>query len=393
MYTAAPDLTPQRSVWTVHLPFWRTVGICCIPVMKRKHDNQIMRTSLATLVVLLPFSDISSADTEPGFTLNYGPHPTSDRGYITTDINQWKIIGCCTKVNVVVGGQSPFLLEPSYYGNGAESWELPEIVTVNNIDYYHMVIGSEAEGFIQESYIQTGYTMDFNGLPSPQGNVVRGWPYIWAPTISADNWGSASAGDYYVELPFAGGGGEATISGNANNPLGPYAISGNGSGNPNRTLIRQWVGDEEMSQEFLKERLLYKPKISQSIITATIEMHTNIDMSAITYDDDLSNALILNTLRLTGTDAPAPIWSTFGAAAPPDAADFNMADDIQNSTVSAGRYIFTPGSDTLNSPGGAEGVYSYSDGGFDVETVEWEWYFNADDISGNPWAYPDLRPQ
>jgi len=139
--------------------------------------------------------------------------------------------------------------------------------------------------------------------------------------------------------------------------------------------MRQIVSDGEMTDEFLKDKYDKKPLITQSIDKPDITTSIVIDMSNSTYSDMDTPGTISYTMELQGADLPV------------DKAKFNMADDVQNSSVNAGRYTYTTG----GGRGGSSGSYNYIDGsGFDLANTPWEVFFNPD--TSGPWNYTDNRP-
>ena len=178
-----------------------------------------------------------------------------------------------------ITGQTPFLKDGGF--------ELPEIVTdpTNGRSYYHLTVGSMADGFIQEVYIERGFT----GFPN--GNL-----------------GSASAGA-----------GDAS-GGNGRDPLDVThtIVTGNGSGNPNRVIIRQLHSDGESMMEFVKDKYDYKPHITHVVNAPDITLQVDIDMRNSTYNNATTPGIMTNTMSLWGPDIPF------------DSAQFDMATSVQN---------------------------------------------------------------
>src|SRR3569623_1855502 len=77
-------------------------------------------------------------------------------------------------------------------------------------------------------------------------------------------------------------------------------ISANSTGNPNRVVMRQIVKGTDFSQEFLKDTLLGKPQITQTISNADMTMQFVANMRSLTYNDTTTAAPMVNTLSLTG---------------------------------------------------------------------------------------------
>lgn len=253
-----------------------------------------------------------------------------------------------------ITSQTPFLIET--VGTCCEDIQLPEIVTdpSNGLEYYHMIIGDPADGFVQEVYIQRSASFGVFGTGWDVQGGVGG--------LSSASGGAPDDND-----------GE---SGNGTDPLDITALAtGTGSGNPNRVIMRQIVNDGEMSMEFLKDKYDRKPVIAQSLDAPDITSSVVIDMRNSTYSDMNTTGTMLNTMSLLGPDAPQ------------DQANFDMANDAQNSFVDAGRYTYTTGA----GPGGSGGSYNYLGvGTVDMTTISWENFFNPD--TSGPWSFTTNRP-
>ncbi len=295
-------------------------------------SNIVHRVACGSLLVML---SVSTARAE--FTLNFVPVGT---GTISTSI-----------VNVD-NGTDPDSNQTPYLRSGF--YQLPEIVTdaATGKDYYHMIVGDLADGFIQESYVELG----FGGYGNP------GEPA---------NAASASGGD--------GAYNSVTTFGNGFAPLAPNA--GNGSGNPTRIIMRQIVNDGEIMMEFLKDGFDSKPKISQILVAPDITTFFDVDMRGISYSDDTTVAPMINTVQLQGEGVPTDL-----------SGDFDMSINSADNFINAGKYIYTDGIGF----GGSEGTYNYSDGGFDHEAINWTEYLDrsTDGLGNpvNPWAFESAKP-
>lgn len=254
------------------------------------------------------------------FVLNFMP---KGLGVMSTEIAHE---GCGTGL---VGGQTAFLIQ------GGCAVEGPEIVTDpdTGLDYYHMIVGDPADGFMQESFIEVG---------SVPGLI---------------DFSTALAGD------------------NGHDPLGVIIGlgSGNALANPRKIIMRQIINDGEIMMEFLKDEYLKKPLISQMLITSELSSLFHLDMRNSTYEDMNSPANLINIFSLNDS-----FLQGMG--------DFDMATDVDNAFINGGRYTYSDGV----GPGGSEGSYLYLDGGFDERAVHWADYI--DPTEDNPWAYPELRP-
>lgn len=299
--------------------------------LPRQWRNTITRTPLlAALGIVAGAAGVPTASAE--FALNF--EPVKETSSIVTHSTH----GGGTQQ---ITDQTPFLIEAiGFY---------PELVRdpETDIQYYHMIIGDEASGFIQESFIQTRGPV--NGQAGP---------------------GSAVGGDNGVVIdPYD------TNGGNGRDPLNgdPGIDSAVGEANPRRVLIRQLVSDGEITMEYLKDQYDKKALITQRLDTDTISAEFSLDMRAIGYDDDTVAGTMVNTMAFIGPD------SALGS--------FDMATDVQHSNVTGGRYTYTDG----NGVAGSAGSYNYVDGGFDPMNRNWEAYFDTG--ADNPWSYPENRPQ
>jgi len=225
-----------------------------------------------------------------------------------------------------VPGATPFLMRGSL--------QLPEIVVDpdTGLDYFHIVMGDPAEGFMQDVYIERGFT-SFQG-------------------------GAGSA---------VGGGG---FGNNNRTPLGPNAA--NGQANPRKTLVRQVVSDGEIYMDFIKDKFDRKPKITQILSLPKMSSIFQLDMGNSTYGDDLTPGVLFLTQYHTDDYQ--------------DEASFNYATDVQKSNIEGGRFTYNNGS----GPGGSAGTYIYAQGDFDADSPTWEAYF--DHSQANHWSYPIERP-
>lgn len=235
-------------------------------------------------------------------------------------------------------------------GDGPVTSQTPflyETVTDPNtsITYYHMVLGSTASGFAQEVYIENNSSFGiFQGGPS-----------------------SASPGD----------GGGTGLAGNRTDPLGVIdgVVTGDGSGNPTKVIMRQVMDDPFITSEFLKDNFTNKPKITQDIASADMTSHVLLDMSNSDYGTSNAPGAFVNTVSATTGGTPF-------------AGSFNMASDAQKATVTAGEYSYAPGA----GGGDSGGTYNYADGdSTGVESsVVWEVFW--DPAEPNPWVDATNHP-
>ncbi len=271
--------------------------------------------------------------------------------------------------NCGVGGRSGSLCG---IGNGFETRD-PDTtpfyqgdIMINGVMYWHIIVGDPSSGFAMESYTAVASGSGF-------GSFSGGLP--------------ANFGTLRLE----------EISGNGWDPLGidparGVDFTGNGSGDPTRSIIRQVMGDgvwdpqtktwncdsAEFCSEFLKDRLNFKPIISQTINDATtgalMQAQFQLDMSNITYSNMTTKGVITNTITFTGD----PIL---------DNGNFDMATDSQRSDVTGGRYIYNDCANPSFLYGGScwqafsvsggrndyqEGSYTYSDGN-STDPMAYDW--------------------
>ncbi len=187
--------------------------------------------------------------------------------------------------------------------------------------YYHTLIGLPGDDFLQETYIR------------------RGLGGAW----QNDGAGTSSGG--------------VNFQGN-NRPLDPDpTLSGNATANPTRVLVRQVNSDGEFFQEFFKDTLANKPKIDQTLTTADMTATFSVDMRGLALSDMITGVnSIINTLSLTGGDAPAGL-----------AGNFDYATDVQQPHLTAGKYRWISGS----GPDNSSGSWQYSEGDFNPDAVDW----------------------
>lgn len=257
------------------------------------------------------------------------------------------------------GGQTPF----SPVGNnqaGGESVVDPS----NGIRYWHYILGDPASGFAQDVYIQST-----GGTGCTQNTIC-----------TASGGSTAQAPDFNL------------LSNNVNQ-------TGNGSGNPNRVIVRQVIGgswnaatstwscDTAFCSEFIKSSYANKPKITQGINAADFTSTFILDMSAIALSNNSTD------LTVTSKDSPTTGASLTIAQQVIDTgtgnaiSSFDIAKDAQTTFVTGGKYTYTTGGGVL----GARGSYVYVDGGYNLSAVDYTPFINNVD-DANPWAYPTGKP-
>ena len=198
-------------------------------------------------------------------------------------------------------------------------------------------------------------------------------------------------------------------SGNGWDPLeinhktfGPdnVSFSGNGTGDPTRSIIRQVLGPGTLlpgeervrawecdpgafCQEFLKAEFLTKPKITQQLADSDYSSYFEIDMSHIDYATPDAPVVMINTQTIADPLMPdSDVFSPF--AAMPDSHVFDAAVNSQDAHLTAGGYTYTPGIGHYNDGDGDRffafdpGSYDYAEGGVDFYHAEQRWadYFD-----------------
>lgn len=240
-----------------------------------------------------------------------------------------------------------------------------EIVSDGTSNYYHQIIGSATSGFLLDMYIAQGGAVWQGGL------------------------GTTSAG---------------TLNARSDPLNSDPAISGNGTANVQRVVLRQAHGDLAANgdcavnavgcEQFYKMELDRKPRIVQRYSVANeMSLEFMNDMSDKTFADRtaIDPANNTNTLTLLGPDAP--VAGTPGPAG--GDGDFDIHTDSQTSRITAGAYTWAAGA----GPGQSRGTWTYyADGpaaaptiGMNPESpVNWAAFF--DSAQNTPWSYPALQP-
>ena len=205
-----------------------------------------------------------------------------------------------------------------------------ELVEDNGVQYYHVIVGDpDVDDFAMEFYMRTGGCCWWEG-----------------------GMGGMGGGD----APFSSSDGDLTDRlANAWEPLAPPEISGNATGNPGRVYMIQINRDSQMEQVFFKPFEANKPQITQIIDDGQARSFFDLDMTNGDYNSPTDPASLINTFEIIDGSDPAGF------------ATFDMSVDGQDVFTSAGRFSYTPGAGA----GGSSGTYTYEDGGFAVEDVDW----------------------
>ncbi len=171
-------------------------------------------------------------------------------------------------------------------GNGDSSGFLQEITSEGGVNYYHVIVLDDPNGFRQETYIREG-------------------------------WGS-----------YQGGPGSYSTGNNRYDGFSP--TSGDGTGDARRVVMKQTLSGGGVSQTFLKASLGAKPVISQTLTDGPVSASFQFDMSNSGY----GTAAVAGTLTSTLTLADPALGG---------AADFDHAAQAQASTLTGGRYTYSGG--------------------------------------------------
>lgn len=305
--------------------------------------SNLLLTISGVGVLLLAFT---MEESRAEFALNFQENPTArdPAGFVIncnraggpTPLAGGCINGDPTNTRNIDPEKTPFLLE--YVTDSA-----------TGVRYWHMIVGDPSKGFAQETYSGRGCANCWtNGLPgSSSGGSVNngGFPSLTNPAGSPGPLG----------------------------PIGatPSAGSGTGSGNPEATQIRQVIGvaGNELTQEFLKGSFLTKPKITQTVTTPDLVSQFQVDMSAIPYKG------------AAATTTPAVIVNKVTFTDPNVSGNFDMATQKQTSQVTAGQYTWATGSGI----GGSSGTYSYLNGNFNLNAIDWASFYNP--AQNTCWSY------
>ena len=110
-----------------------------------------------------------------------------------------------------------------------------------------------------------------------------------------------------------------------------------------------------MELTFFKPFESNKPQITQIIDDGQARSVFDLDMTNAGYDNPSNPVTLINTFEIIDGSDPAGF------------ATFDMRVDGQNVFTTAGRFSYTPG----GGAGGSSGTYTYEDGGFPVEDIDW----------------------
>jgi len=209
----------------------------------------------------------------------------------------------------------------------------------------------DSSAFMQEQLFHEGQ-MYFHVLVGDYTTDEMALEYFIKANAGNNTWASGWSGSGNIAVSHSlgqAGNGEAAID-------KPYSadssLTGTGSANPNSIIMRQLVTDSTdpaFSMDFVKDRFLYKPKLTHTNGGAGgFDATTVIDMSNSLYTDitpidettDFDNVMVLTDPLKNGTEG-----------------DYNVDTMGDIREFRAGGYTYTPGAGA----GGAGGTYSYID--------------------------------
>lgn len=304
-------------------------------------------------------------DARAAFELNFLPAIEGP-----TDPNHVRTYARCN----IPGAPDVFCQHADSAGDPDKTPFLRELVLINSVPYLHMIVGSltpnnSGEIFAQETYVRVT-TLVSNGASLAINYSASGGKPGCEGSLSVCSQGNIS---------LLSGNAQVAGFGLVGTPLaGNQALTGNGSGDPTRAIIRQVISSSGMEQEFLKKDFLLKPKITQNITTLGndgIRSEFILDMSAIAYNSSTAGTI---TNKLTLNDPALPVGSNF----------FDAVVSAQSSRVTGGQYTYTPGigaggwidpivTNTDNTWSHDPGTFAYSDGGSaDLTNKDWTVYRN-----------------
>ena len=309
-----------------------------------------------------------SVTARAAFDLNFQPHAAPDN---SSDVRRY------ARCNMA-GLSDAFCQRADSVADPDKTPFLREFVTIDGVQYVHMIVGSltpDATGsvFAQETYIKTTGTGSLYSLSGGK------------PGCDAQ---PAQCGGGLIT--WSSGNGQVASNASLGTPLaGDQHTTGIGTGDPARTVIRQAMKASGMEQEFLKADLLLKPKITQSILSSDGLMSSQfaLDMSAINYSTNASGTMV-NKLTLNDTDIP--VESRF----------FDAVASAQSGNITGGRFTFAAGAGWVDNivrssyftPGlnGAPptlvpedniwvydaGSYTYSNDSANITNIDWQAFRN-----------------
>ena len=196
-------------------------------------------------------------------------------------------------------GYSDWRCDASRLGYKDYTSYLAELVTIDGIEYFHQIVGTEASGFVQEYYVPRSEVVHFCASAEAPGRLTCG------------------ASDYDED---------ALIN------------SANGSARPNAVVIKQLLKspDDSFLSVYLKDRLAFKPFIQQIMNDDTISTTFETDMREIAYSESETAAGVINTVTFNDP------WLAKFADWDINNPDLNIWDTGKghNSVITSGKYRY-----------------------------------------------------
>ncbi len=280
--------------------------------------------------------------------------------------------GCsATSDCTIPGGDNP-TAGSNRAGNDGTRF-IQEQLRIGNDLFFHVVVGDQATGFANESYTRSSVAAAQN----VSTGILKG---SGLNPFSPDQGGNEGNSVGTAVRTRSGLGNGTTLFGNGRNPFSTNEhLTGNGTADPSRTVLRMTLSDGQMSQEVSKPVLNRKPLINQ-LTTDNQGMTSEFiaDMRGISYNEKDKATPVVNRLHIADSTLPSA-----------GSADFDMSR-VQRSNVTAGRFVFTPGLG-WRLPDGSDasaigwtdatavfnpGTYSGPGAGFDPLTVDWGSFFS-----------------
>jgi len=323
--------------------------------------------------VLLALTVGGTADAASGFTLNFNPqvNPPTIRTGCAVNVQDCTVIGG----DVINGG--------TVAGNDGSRF-LQERLVIDGVAYFHVIVGDPASGFASESYVTATTYGAINQAvattrsSSPDSGGMERSVIGDRTTLSLDHQ-LGGGGDPPNNLFGSGKDplGALQYTDTNGNPAAAYRVTGTGTMDPTRVVLRMVLSDAEMSLEVAKPVLSNKPLISQTTSDSTMAAKYVADMRGLSYDDMGVAAPVVNQLVIDDPNLPTKGVGNF---------DLSMT---QRSNITAGKFTFTPGQGWFDITTGAKldgwdfnnstfgvGTYAYAEGGFDVLNVNWSKFFD-----------------
>lgn len=283
-------------------------------------------------VMLLP---AAAAEAATAFQLNFNNQLPSST-----------LVGCANQDCTVAGGDRR--TAGSNAGGNDGTRFIQEQLQIGSDLFFHVVVGDPATGFASESYTRSSKAAAINATTGTlQGNGAN--------PFSPDQGGNEGFSPTSGVVTRSGLPNSLTLFGNGQNPFSANShLTGNGTADPSRTVLRMTLSDGEMSLEVSKPVLNRKPLISQ-LTTDNKGMTSEFvaDLRGISYSEANRPTPVVNRLHIVDATLPSP-----------GSADFDMSR-AQVSTVTAGRYSFTPGRGWIF-PDGTTATKGWSDSKVDA---------------------------